>query len=294
MTILELRRIAHAGMLPRDFAHRLTRRIDPWARDAWERCRLAYLRLDPPEWPCMDRKYLVVGCESSGTTPIALLLLGKGVLRYRNEDARLWQIYISVYQGRARVRDYPILQLYDAMKIPGFAAILPEYREMLPNSQIVYVVRDPRDVVNSAFNTWKAKTVEQLSKIDWCAQTWLGITSEDPIVRLALRWRIYLRKSMQTSGVIYVRYEDFCKDKVGFIRSLSKQVGVECNEGFVDRYCNQQASHPASRAYAPTGPGGWKRGPLATDDILKIEDICSEEMRLFGYGEASTEACRSA
>jgi len=87
------------------------------------------IRLRRNPWPCLDKKYLVVGCESSGTTPISHLLLRHGAKRFLLEGVGgwVWDLYMSVFQGHSRVRDYPQLQLYDRLKVPGFAAILPQY-----------------------------------------------------------------------------------------------------------------------------------------------------------------------
>ena len=77
------------------------------------------------------------------------------------------------------------MQLYDSIKVPGFAAILPEFLEEFPNTSVIYVLRDPRDVVASAYRTWKVDTRDRLESIPWVRQTWLGIRDEDPVARLA-------------------------------------------------------------------------------------------------------------
>jgi hypothetical protein len=236
-------------------------------------------------WPCRDRKYLVVGCESSGTTPISHLLLRDGKSRFLLEGINnwVWDLYMSVYQSHTSVRDYPRLQAYDRIKVPGFAAILPQFVEEFPNTAIVYCVRDPRDMVASAFRTWQVQTREQLSSVSWVAETWLGISESDPVARLAIRWRTYLERSQQVAGVHYVRYEDFCADRPGFIKSLAEQLHLEIDVEDVRHRCKHQASEKSARNYQPKGPGTWRNGHLTEKDAAIIERICGPQMRQWGY-----------
>jgi hypothetical protein len=246
---------------------------------------VAKLRLARAAWPCLGRKYLVVGCESSGTTPISHLLLRDGKARFLLEgyNTWVWDLYMSVYQGHSRVRDYPRLQLYERIKVPGFAAILRQFVDEFPNTRIVYCLRDPRDVVASAYRTWRVRTREQLCSISWVSETWLGLTEQDPVARLARRWSIYLEKSQLVPGVIYVRYEDFCADRVACITSLASQLDLEIDGERVRGRCAEQASDKGVRDYQPKGPGSWQNGRVTTDDVRIIEDICGAEMAKWGY-----------
>jgi len=261
---------------------KLTRRIRR-GRDALRVWRLSARR---NLWPCRDRKYLVVGCESSGTTPIShLLFRGQpGRFLIEGDERWVWDVYQCVYQGHRRVQDYPRLQLYESLKVPGFAAILPQFVEAFPNTHTIYVVRDPRDVAVSAYRTWKAAGPAQLAQIPWVKQTWLGIAETDPVARLAQRWRIYLERSQLVPGVTYVRYEDFCADKVDFITRLAVSLGRRADDQALQHRCDQQASTADTRAYRPAGPGSWRETDcLSAEDLRRIEEICHVHMRRWNY-----------
>jgi len=264
-----------------------------YVRDAFG---VARLRLRRKLWPCVDRKYLVVGCESSGTTPISHLLLrhGKGRFLLEGYNTWVWDLYMSVYQGHSRVRDWPRLQLYDRIKVPGFAAILPQFVEEFPNTRVVYCVRDPRDVVASAYRTFRVQSPEELRSTRWVTQTWLGITDVDPIARLARRWLIYGQRSSLVPDVIWIRYEDFCADPPGFIQSLAARLELEIDVDDVRRRCREQASEKDVRDYAPRGPGGWQDGCLTQQDVAIIEEICGPQMRQFGYLKAPQHSVENA
>ena len=145
------------------------------------------------------------------------------------------------------------------------------------------MVRDPRDFVSSAIRTWSVQGFDELSRIPWVAEDWLGIRSSDPIERLCMRWKAYLEAGSNVGGVLFVRYEDFCKDKLGTIRDLADQLGLPFNANRVDERKDQQISHPAVRDYQPRGPGAWKTGLLANEQVRTIERLCAEEMKRWGY-----------
>lgn len=238
------------------------------------------------KWPCNDNKVLVVGSESAGTTAIANLLFAetKGVRFLEEGDHQwVWKVYQNVYQQHRKVKDYPRLRLFDAVKVPGFATIIDEFREAFPNTKVIYVVRDPRDYVNSAIKTWKLNAVNELSGVSWCKEKWLGIGNVDPIERLSIRWKMYLQSAMSKDDVTFIKYEDFCENKVEAIEQLALRSGIAFNRKRVGQICDIQLSHSSVRDYRPEGPGGWETGILEEHHIEKIEQICRKEMEHWGY-----------
>lgn len=268
----------------RRFATRVLSRASRDINWIGDNIRVAAIRCKPRAWPCNRVKYLVVGCESSGTTVISHLLFNDGSRRFLLEGAVwAWDLYMSVYQGKSRVRDYPRLQIYDGIKVPGFAAILDKYIAEFPRARIVYIVRDPRDVVSSAYRSKHVRTRDELRSISWVRETWLGIESNDPVERLALRWRRYLEVSQRVPDVCYVRYEDFCSDKVGTIQRLGAELGVHVDAARVTRLCDIQASHKSVRAYEPRGPDCWRREFVSPADAQLIERVCGDLMMRWNY-----------
>lgn len=237
-------------------------------------------------WPCYDRKLLLVGSESSGSTAISnLLFLSDTSLRFLEEGQNqwVWGAYQNIYQGKQKITDFPRLQLFDAIKVPGFATILPEFKKFFPNTKIGYIVRDPRDYVNSAIKTWKVDSVADLANVSWVKENWLEICETDPIKRLALRWRTYLRCAESVNNVIFIRYEDFCSDKAGTIRDLAEAMEISVDMDRIRGLQDHQLSHSSVRNYKPSGPGGWRTGLLGPQEIKTIESTCRDEMFRWGY-----------
>ncbi|WP_339136548.1 MAG: sulfotransferase [Candidatus Electrothrix sp. GW3-4] len=238
------------------------------------------------KWPCDKKVYLMVGSESSGTTAIAnLLFLEIPGFRFLEEGEQqwVWEVYQDVYRKTKKISDYPKLVLFDAIKVPGFATIIPEFKKEFPRSKVIYIVRDPRDYVNSAIKTWKVSSVEELSSVSWVKENWLNIKAIDPIERLALRWQKYITAAMRNKDVFFVRYEDFCVDKVVTIEKIAMNMELPFNKMRVSKLCDKQLCHKSVRAYKPQGPGGWRVGLLNKAHIAKIENICRTEMLHWGY-----------
>ena len=235
------------------------------------------------------QRYLLVSCESSGTTPVSHLLFLSGGHRFLIEGRQpwVWDVYMSVYQKRASIGDFPRLRLFDAIKVPGFATILEEFVAEFPKTEIVYLLRDPRDVIASTFRTWNITEREQLRNVPWVSQQWLGIRSADPIARLAERWVIYFERSQRVPGVHYVRYEDFCADKVGVIVDLAERIGLHVDRAELGRRCDAQAS--SFRKYSPAGVGSW-RPYLDAHDLEIIDGICGEHMSRWRYDQDRTSS----
>lgn len=260
-------------------------RIDSYGNGLLDFLKEKWVRLSN-NWPSHEKKYLLVGSESSGTTAVSDLLFKEVEgLRYLEEGEQqwVWEAYRSVYQKQVTLRNYPRLQLYDAIKVPGFSLIINEFLKEFPNTNIVYLVRDPRDFASSAIKTWKIRQMTNFNDIPWTDVSWLGVDSIDPIECLAKRWKAYLNAAMQVDGVVFVRYEDFCQDKVGVISELCETLGLPFDEVRVTQLCDIQLSHASVRAYRPSGPGGWKHSILEQEHIQKIENICRKEMLEWGY-----------
>ncbi len=266
--------------------HRILPRI---YRKAWrytDRARLRLFRRKYSHWPCLTKKRLVVGCESSGTTIIARCLFGKGHLRFlvEGEQSWVWQARSKIYQGLASFEDYPHLRLFDTWKVPGFAPVLPQLKLAYPNCPTIYVVRDPRDVIASAFRTFGIQNREDFANVPWVKADWLGIQETDPIARMAMRWRIYLERSTQVDKVKYVRYEDFCEQKVQTIGELAEFLDLNIDPKFVASICDQQASNKNARSYTPQGPNSWQNvSALTCQDIELVKQTCQPYFSQWGY-----------
>ena len=89
---------------PSSLPSRFVRRLRLETTDATDRARSRLIGAFD-RWPCADRKYLVVGSESSGTTAVGSFLFeGTPGIRCFRESKRqswVWDAYKRIYQGQA-------------------------------------------------------------------------------------------------------------------------------------------------------------------------------------------------
>lgn len=281
---------ARSGYISKVVRSSVSDKLDVYVPETLDYLREKWIRV-ANRWPSQEKKYLLVGAESSGTTAVSdLLFRGVSDLRYLEEGEQqwVWDAYRSIYQHKRTLKEYPRLQLFDAIKVPGFSVIINEFLECFPNTTVVYLMRDPRDFANSAIKTWKIPDMEDFHKVPWTNIKWLGIDCDDPVACLAQRWKAYVNAASQVDNIVYIKYEDFCRDKVAVIEALCKQLQLPFDKQRVSDLCDIQLSHASVRAYKPSGPGGWQDSILEDKHIKIIEDICEPEMLKWGYTRSTS------
>ena len=173
---------------------------------------------------------------------------------------------------------------FDIMSAADAGSFLPQMKAALPEMRVVFLLRDPRDVICSVLeriNKGDVSTIEVSDPDYRYLQTdWLGITETDPIRKLSLRWNKWLELAKTVNGVIFIRYEDFILDKPGLIADLAARLDLPSRFdifGDMDRQMSKNGRDIRIR-----GAGRWKEMlPAATARL--IEATCREGMLAFGY-----------
>lgn len=231
------------------------------------------------------RAIYVTGHPRSGTTAIAQLLGNFSGLRVSQEMG--WATkHVKDIQSRkmsldALLRRYRYEFSRPIIQSPGLVTVLPQLRDRFPLARIAYIVRDPRDVVCSVIAASNRNASDDFVIHDpgfiLFDNRWLGIDEPDPIRSLALRWCYCLSAARRVSGISYYRYEDFCEEKVPFIRSLANDLNLTQKCPLGDEIDTQYRG-----VGKISGPSRWMR-MLPPEVVSAIEAICAEEMQRFGY-----------
>ena len=237
---------------------------------------------------------IVLGNQKAGTSAIAALLAeatrSSVTLDLRNEQAAR-PTFISCRLGRATfaelVRRNRLDFSRDIVKEPNLSLLYDELVGYFPRARVALVVRDPRDNIRSQLN-WlrlpgnladvderdrRGLTTVQRSVLD---AGWLGVRGENYTDALALRWNaiadVYVR---HPDRVRLVRYEDFCRDKVGAVARLAAELGMA-----VER----DISAGVDRQFQPRGDRNvfWPEffGP---ENLAQITTRCAKRMQNLGY-----------
>jgi hypothetical protein len=237
----------------------------------------------------------VLGNQKSGTSVVAALL---GESTSLSVSVDLVKEYLSTGRTYVKVRrgEINFSQLIRRNGLDFSRAIIKEanltvfYAELkahFPESQCVFVVRDPRDNIRSLLNRLDipgdAPYLDKghLKKVPrgWYIVIdggWLGLQGNNYIEMLAARWNlladVYLknRKEMEL-----IRYEDFLEDKADSIYWLAKRLGLAPTNDISDKVDTQ---------YQPRGNREVNWDAFFGDENLqRIERICGDRMRFFGY-----------
>lgn len=240
-------------------------------------------------------KVIVAGMPKSGTTVIASLLAkaanvevcsdpfhqldSKGV-KFREplfsgtlSLEALWRRHRRVFSG-AVVKD------------PNFPLFLKDLKQLLPDAQFVFIIREPLDNIRSILDRLHlpGDPVKGASLLSNVTGTWgrvLNGTSPDMpgsdyLERMAWRWRISAMNYVENQeGVYLIRYEDFLKDKKARIERLAGELGfgsLRDISSFLDIQFQPKGKKPSNREVF-----------FGEDNINRIEAIVRPYMTQFGY-----------
>lgn len=182
-------------------------------------------------------------------------------------------------------------------KTPSHALFLKEIMEMLPESRVIHIIRDPRDVVASLIAASKS---------------WGSFWAPNDVVRAASMWLNHVRAVRRSSEVIpegqfmELYYEELLKEPFSGLKPVLSFVDVEwSDDGIREAIEDNKASKArltggteisVKGEFAKEGKGivepegfvrtaksgGW-REELSLKDKVRLWSVLKVEMREYGY-----------
>jgi hypothetical protein len=192
---------------------------------------------------------------------------------------------------------------YLLIKEPDGAIGAPLLMDALPESRMVLLVRDPRDVVASALDAakkggWRYEDMDENLQKRWERQAARGYT---PFVRATAN--IYLRQigaakrtfDAYSGPKALVRYEDLRGDPLGEMRRLCSKLGLPVEEESLVQVVEKhswekvpQTEKGPGKFYRKAQPGGWSQD-LSPRQIEIVERITAPLIAEF-YGSSGAPA----
>ncbi|WP_417566824.1 sulfotransferase family protein [Marinobacter sp.] len=245
--------------------------------------------------PSGKGKVIVAGMPKSGTTAIASLLAKAANVEvcsdpFHQLDSKgvsfrealfsgalplesLWRQHRSVFGGTV-------------LKDPNFPLFLGELKQLLPEAQFVFIVREPRDNIRSILSRLNipGNPADGNPLLGNVTGTWSRVLNgtapdmpgSDYLEKMAWRWRISAERYLENQeGVHLIRYEDFRKDKQGRIEKLAGKLGFDCLKD-ISPYVDVQ--------FQPKGkmPSNLE-GFFGKENLKRIDEIVLPVLKRFGY-----------
>lgn len=270
---------------------RLQRKVNNFKKARYIRDKsrlLGYLR--------SEKKLIILGNQKTGSTAIAALTSmrsGQSVM-LDIQDAITdvsWQL----------VQKYKVAQFSDfvyrykddfskkIIKEPSLTFYKDDLDKIFPNSNYIFISRNPIDNIRSILNRLKIPGhLPDIEYDDWdelnmypiwrlaLDSTWLGQPRGNYIEALAYRWCVAAESYLSSpNDVFLVRYEDFKVDKVGTIDLICDQF---------DLPKVQDIRESQNRQYQAKGMS--EIDPVeffGIDNLEKIKTICGDTAIKFGY-----------
>ena len=195
---------------------------------------------------------------------------------------------------------------YMVIQEPNGAIGAPWLLEALPESRMIFLVRDPRDVVASMLDAyrqggWLHSEQHLLNPYGPHEEKWLGTLAEtDPGAFVESAAQRYLRDissvnqgfEVHRGPKVFVRYEDLKADTLGTMMRISSALEISVDEEELGQVVEQHTWHNIPEEAKGEGKmwrrgvsGGW-REDLSPEQAAAVEDITAPLLaRFYGAGE---------
>ena len=199
--------------------------------------------------------------------------MADGPLTYRAFVARVYEAY-GIGRGKAVVGD---------KSTGGYLRNLDRLRTVCPDSRIVHLIRDGRDVCLSMRRWPKAKR----------AAGRFGLWDIDPVATTAAWWQWHVRAGLEHgrklgAGVYHeVRFEALVSEPAAECASLCEYLEIPSDASMAEFYLGRsepESGGSANAAWLPPTPGlrDW-RTQMAESDVEMFEAIAGETLSDLGY-----------
>ena len=219
-------------------------------------------------------------------------------------DRRVWMSSIRSFVLEQATARFPerLDDGYLVIKEPHGSLGAPLLMEALPESRMIFLVRDPRDVVASALDAHKKGGWAQVRSGKRKGPSPQKRPDHWPDRFVKSRSRNYLRdiqcvqQAYEAHGgrKVLVRYEDLRADPLGTMERIYRSLEIPADAGALARAVRRhswerlpEGAKGEGKFYRKATPGGW-REDLTAEQVRIVEDITAPLLEWF-YPERTKE-----
>ena len=152
---------------------------------------------------------------------------------------------------------------------------LLDYQLRNPKVKIVWLVRDPRAVINS-----------RTSNVEWCNTP----SCKDPVKMCANLYSDYLSyinfKREYPNKVMLMRYEDLARDAYNKSKSVLEFAGLSLHQdviSYLDEHMSTNVDVPWSTKHEPKAAMSRWLKTMPWPEVLRVQKACAYFMKPLGY-----------
>jgi hypothetical protein len=186
------------------------------------------------------------------------------------------------------------------VKEPGGSLGAPVLVEALPESAVIFLIRDPRDVVASWLNAttdggWtesaRAKVAARVEHRTWAPRrdTSTPIAAAEHWARMYLQnvWGAARAYEAHNGRKSFVRYEHLRADPAGTLARAYSNLGIAVDQADLERVAGTRSweklpdeKKGSGKFYRKASPGGWK-DDLTPEQVKAVEGITAPILEEF-------------
>ncbi|XP_069490925.1 carbohydrate sulfotransferase 5-like [Ambystoma mexicanum] len=177
-------------------------------------------------------------------------------------------------------------------------ALYPLLRDPHLNLKIIHLVRDPRAIVSSRESFLELEVDDAIISNAQKATPNISVVMQEICGAQQRMYQTALRDPppLLKDRYIMVRYEDLVKDPLGHLRTWYKYIGLSMPSKLQSWIYNiTHGSGPKDKGFMPFTGDSLKiaqhwRDRLEFKKVQRLQDVCKQEMAMFGYRLVENEA----
>ena len=167
-------------------------------------------------------------------------------------------------------------------------------RECLPNSKIIFLIRDGRDVLDSNINSLKETSwaVKNYNVLPWPIEKNQGITELKILAKIWVKTITILLEAYAEHDPnlrLKIKYEDLLNDTFTYLQKMYSFLEIKISEkelkSIIDKYNFKnipEEKRGTGKIARIASPGKWKEN-FSEEEKIVINEIMKEYLQMLGY-----------